>query len=138
VARRFPVQIERQNAEADDTTQQQYTGMGPRINTDQVSNTDNVIVGNQLVIQTASDPTIQQLQIGAEAVPMTGEATFNQRGCQGGECEQQTISGGPPGVFAELSCETAEPGEGEITVQQETECSAVGGPTEEPSPPPIG
>jgi hypothetical protein len=135
VARRFPVQIERQNAEAEDTTQEQYTGQGPRINTDQVFNTNNVIVGNQLVIQTASDPTIQQLQIGAEAVPITGEATFNQRGCQNDECKQQTISGGPPGVVAELGCDTGEPpGDGEITVQQETECFAFGGAAEEPSP----
>ena len=135
LARRFPVQIERQNADADDTTQEQYTGMGPRMNTHQVSNPDNVIVGNQLVIQTASDPTFQQLQIGAEAVPISGEATFNQRGCQNDECEQQSISGGPPGVFAELGCETGEPpGEGEITIQQETQCSEAGGGTGTPPP----
>jgi hypothetical protein len=131
VARRFPVQIERQDADADDTTQEQYTGMGPRINTDQEFNPDNVIVGNQQVIQTASDPTTQQLQIGALAVPISGQATFNQRGCQNGECEQQSVSGGPPGVTAELFCDSFE-GEGGTTFQV---CDSGGGGTGE-SPPP--
>ena len=139
VAERFKVQDERQDAKAHavggTVTEQQFTGQGPRINSDQVFNENNVAMGEQTVIQTASDPTFQQLQIGALAVPISGEAVFEQHGCQNGECEEQTISGGPPGVFAELGCTSGEPpGEGDITVQQETECTEVGGPTEEPSP----
>jgi len=139
VAERFKVQDERQDAKAHavggTVTQEQYTGQGPRLNSDQVFNEDNFAMGEQTVMQTASDPTFQQLQIGAIAVPISGEAVFEQQGCQNGECEEQTISGGPPGVFAELGCTSGEPpDDGDITIQQETECSEFGGPTEEPSP----
>lgn len=133
VARRFKAQTERQNARAHKkgmVTQLQYTGQGPRLNSDQVFNLDNIVVGDQSVHQSASDPTFQQLQIGAVAVPISGEATFTQRGCQNGECEQQTVTGGPPGVFAELGCNQGEPPDSEGSPPPEG-CVEAGGSTGE-------
>jgi hypothetical protein len=115
VSRRSKVQIERQNAVAHKkafVTQDQFTGMGPRANSDQVGNADNLAVADQSVHQHASDPDSQQLQIGAIAFPISGEARFTQQGCQNGECEQQTVTSGPPGVAAELGCDNPPPGEG--------------------------
>jgi hypothetical protein len=130
VARRFMFQDERQTAIADDTTQLQFTGQGPRLNSDQVSNLDNVAVGNQIALQFATDPTFQQLKIEAIAAPISGDAQFTQRGCQNTTCEQQTVSGGPPGVFAEIGCHQGVPPDSEGSPPPEG-CVESGGSTGE-------
>jgi hypothetical protein len=133
VANRFKVQGERQDAKAHaiggSVTQLQYTGQGPRLNSDQLGNEDNFAMGDQTVNQNASDPTFQQLQIGAIAAPISGNAMFSQKGCQNGVCEEQSPSGGPPGLFAELGCSQGVPPDSEGSPPPEG-CVESSGPAE--------
>lgn len=135
VSRRSKVQDERQFAEVEDSDgpacpplpdmpcQQQFTGIGPRLNSNQMSHLDNFAFGSQNVLQLASDPTYQQATLEAEAGPISGRATFRQSVRQNDATESQTVTGGPGFVFALIRCQQGElPGEEEPSLLQEEPC----------------
>jgi hypothetical protein len=129
VARRVTAQDERQTADADDTgpvTQIQFTGQGPKKNSNQEFHPDNSLFGSQTVVQKASDPTFQQATLDAEAGFISGEGTFRQFARQNDATEQQTVTGGPGFILARIDCTQGEPpgdgdgeGDGEIGISQE-------------------
>jgi hypothetical protein len=93
LARRFKFQDERQIADAEGTTQRQFTGQGPRMNSNQMSNPADIANGTQTVVQLASDPDRQQAHLDGLVGPTLGEATFRQFVRQQDETRQQTVSG---------------------------------------------
>jgi hypothetical protein len=133
VARRVTAQDERQTADAGDTgpvTQLQFTGQGPKKNSNQQFHPDNFLFGGQTVVQQASDPTFQQATLDAEAGFISGEGTFRQVARQNDATEQQTVTGGPGFIFARIDCIQGEPPEdgedgGEIGISQEEEDPCV-------------
>ena len=128
LSRRFTAQAERQTVH-DDTgpvTQIQFTGQGPKKNSNQMFHPDNFLFGQQNVVQLASDPTFQQATLDAEAGPVSGEGTFRQAVRQNDATESQTVTGGPGFIFARIDCAQGEPpGEGEIDSFQEDPCVAT-------------
>jgi hypothetical protein len=130
LARRVTAQDERQSVDADDTgpvTQIQFTGQGPKKNSNQIFNPDNFLFGQQNVVQMASDPTFQQATLHAEAGPISGEGRFRQSVRQNDASEQQTVTGGPGFILARIDCAQGEPpGDEEFTtLQEEDPCVAT-------------
>jgi hypothetical protein len=116
LARRTKVQDERQFADVEDATgpscppapdmpcQRQFTGVGPKANSNQEFHEDNFAFAAQNVIQLASDPFEQQATLEAFAGPVSGEVEFRQFARQNDATEQQTVTGGPGFVFAQIRC----------------------------------
>jgi hypothetical protein len=103
-ARRFKFQDERQIADAEGTTQRQFTGQGPRMNSNQMSNPADIANGTQTVVQLASDPDRQQASLEGLVGPTLGTATFRQFVRQQDETRQQTVTGTGT-VVATIKCE---------------------------------
>jgi hypothetical protein len=142
VSRRSKAQDERQFADVEDAEgpacpplpnmpcQLQFTGTGPKLNSNQQFNEDNFAFGAQNVLQLASDPTFQQATLDAVAGFVSGlpdGATFRQFVRQNDERAQQTVTG-TGFVFARIDCQQGElPGEEEPTILQEEPCTVTGG-----------
>lgn len=115
VARRTKIQDERQFADVEDAIgpscppaanmpcQSQFTGIGPKANSNQQFHEDNFALAVQNVIQLASDPFEQQATLEAFAGFASGQVTFRQFARQNDATESQTVTG-TGFVFAEIRC----------------------------------
>jgi hypothetical protein len=136
LARRTKVQDERQFADVEDATgpscppapdmpcQSQFTGVGPKANSNQEFHEDNFAFAAQNVIQLASDPFEQQATLEAFAGFASGEVEFRQFARQNDATEQQTVTG-TGFVFAEIRCNQGGPEPPPTPVEPCVESSGV-------------
>jgi hypothetical protein len=73
--------------------QRQFTGVGPKANSNQEFHEDNFAFAAQNVVQLASDPFEQQATLEAFAGFASGEVEFRQFVRQNDATEQQTVTG---------------------------------------------